>query len=573
MSLSGAMNTAVSGLNAQSKALGNISDNVANQATTGYKRVETSFVSLITQATPQSHAPGGVLSRPLYVNDVQGTMQTTSIETNLAIAGEGMFEVRQKIGSAVTGGAEFASGRYFTRAGDFSMDKDGYLVNGSGYCLCGWDVDQTTGEAQKNFNPVPIQVTELKDLPRATTTVDLTANLPTQPDQTFDSDTATLTFNTGGVATSNALNGLSVTVTAYDNATPPGTTPYTFTFKTVPAVPSTTDVQVGADFDESIANLITKLQENGMTAEFTADTAAIPLETLAISSPFGIQGVNFTALNVPAGTVSAATVDTTAENIQTGAQTVTVYDGDGTDYPLDLYWTSDPLSPNTWFLTMRFNGGPSSSPANVIVFNTTNDPVTGAQAGSIYSIDGVVGGTGADPASITLDLTLPTLDPAALPSSQNQQTITLNFGIYGDAQQLTNFAGTDIEFGSVTQNGLPPGSFHNLSIGDDGMLTVNYDNGNEKIYNQIPIVQFSNYNGLQSEAGNAYSASPISGGPVAKAPGENGTGAIHASTVEGSNVDISAELVKMIQAQSAYSANARVISVANEMLKTIEQVA
>jgi flagellar hook protein FlgE len=54
--------------------------------------------------------------------------------------------------------------------------------------------------------------------------------------------------------------------------------------------------------------------------------------------------------------------------------------------------------------------------------------------------------------------------------------------------------------------------------------------------------------------------------------GANGTGSIQASSLEGSNVDISAELVKMVQTQSAYSANARVISTANEMLKTIEQI-
>ena len=50
MSLFGALTAAISGLTAQSKALGNISDNIANSQTIGYKRVDTNFVSYITQS-------------------------------------------------------------------------------------------------------------------------------------------------------------------------------------------------------------------------------------------------------------------------------------------------------------------------------------------------------------------------------------------------------------------------------------------------------------------------------------------------------------------------------------------
>ncbi|MBK8176376.1 MAG: flagellar hook protein FlgE [Rhodospirillales bacterium] len=450
MSLSGAMNTAVTGINAQSKALGNISDNVANVQTTGYKRVETSFASLLTQATPRDHEPGGVLSRPLYMNNVQGTIQSTGTITNLAIAGEGMFAVSQKTGVSTSGGTPtFATDPLYTRAGDFSLDDQGYLVNGSGYYLNGWTVDTTTGIVSKNAT-LPIQVTQLKDNPQQTTSISLSANLPTQPDSNLDVNSA------------NAVIDM-----------PP--------------------------------------------------------------------------------------------------QAVTVYDPQGTGHVIELGWSWDSATPDTWSLALAS----SDAAITTVAPTTTNDPVplqfytsnnagTGAQAGSIDNIDGAATGTVGSDANISFLITY---------ANGDTQSITLDFGAYGVAQQLTNFTGTDIDFNSATQDGLPPGSFRNLSISDDGMVTLNYDNGNQKTVYQVPIAQFQNYEGLQSEPGNAFSASSESGTPALLSAGANGTGNIQSSSVEGSNVDVSSELVKMIQAQSAYAANARVISTANEMLQTIEQVA
>ena len=64
MSILGAMFTAVSGVNAQSRAIGHISDNIANSQTTGYKRVETRFETLITVSNQNLHSPGGVIASP-----------------------------------------------------------------------------------------------------------------------------------------------------------------------------------------------------------------------------------------------------------------------------------------------------------------------------------------------------------------------------------------------------------------------------------------------------------------------------------------------------------------------------
>jgi flagellar hook protein FlgE len=180
MSLFGAMNTAISGLSAQSAAFANISDNVSNSQTGGYKRVDTSFTDFLTSSSATSNEPGGVVARPEYANTIQGAMAQTDNPLGLAIAGNGFFQVSRTNGSQPDGTPTFSPQQFFTRAGDFKEDKDGYLVNTEGDYLNAWSynaagtVDRTTMKpvriTQSTFNPVP------------TTKVDLSANLPATQD-------------------------------------------------------------------------------------------------------------------------------------------------------------------------------------------------------------------------------------------------------------------------------------------------------------------------------------------------------------------------------------------------------
>ena len=199
MSLFGAMNTAISGLTAQSDAFGDISDNVANSQTVGFKRVDTSFVDFLTTSTAIRNDPGAVVARPDYVNGVQGTITQTDSPLNLAIAGQGFFAVSQQTGQ-LNGKATFNPQQFYSRAGDFSLNSQGYLVNTSGQFLNGWSVDPVTGITNQNAVS-PIQVTQTALNPVATTTVDLAANLPATP--------------TAGTAT--LASPISSDITVYDS--------------------------------------------------------------------------------------------------------------------------------------------------------------------------------------------------------------------------------------------------------------------------------------------------------------------------------------------------------------------
>jgi flagellar hook protein FlgE len=191
MSIYGSLTTAVTGLNAQSAALGAISDNIANAQTVGYKRVDTSFQSMVLSSNERMHSPGGVASRPIYVNNIQGSPTQSQIPTNVSLQGAGFFSV-SKLSQGLTGpgqvgqtvqtqtGTLNAENVYYTRAGDFQLDSNRYLVNSAGFALNGWLVDPVTGKLNKD-EVQPIQVNTLIDRPEATNTITYAANLPSKP--------------------------------------------------------------------------------------------------------------------------------------------------------------------------------------------------------------------------------------------------------------------------------------------------------------------------------------------------------------------------------------------------------
>ena len=186
MSIFGSMTTAVLGLNAQSKALGHISDNIANSSTIGYKRVDSAFETMVLQSSQRLHEPGGVTAQPVFMNNIQGALTQVQSPTNIAIQGQGFFSVTKVAtqGSSTLvqtqTGTVSSSAAFYTRAGDFELDKSRYLVNSAGYALNGWLVDPVTGVLHKD-QVAPIQVNSLIDKPVATSTIDLSANLPATP--------------------------------------------------------------------------------------------------------------------------------------------------------------------------------------------------------------------------------------------------------------------------------------------------------------------------------------------------------------------------------------------------------
>jgi flagellar hook protein FlgE len=181
MGLFDALTTAVSGMQAQSFAMQNISGNIANSQTTAYKAVDTSFEDLIPgdDDLPSQQVAGGVTSYSVSSNTVQGAITSASSPTDMAINGAGYFVVQSPTG--YNGNAPIFGGvASYTRAGDFTQDANGYLVNGAGYYLEGIPLDPTTGAPTGNV-AAPLQFQNNFLPAQATTQIDYAINLPTVP--------------------------------------------------------------------------------------------------------------------------------------------------------------------------------------------------------------------------------------------------------------------------------------------------------------------------------------------------------------------------------------------------------
>ena len=101
MGIFDALTTAVSGLQAESFSLQNISGNIANSSTIGYKGINTTFEDMIPYATsPASQVAGSVSAFAQQTITTQGTNSATTVATNMAIVGNGFFDVQKPSGTA-----------------------------------------------------------------------------------------------------------------------------------------------------------------------------------------------------------------------------------------------------------------------------------------------------------------------------------------------------------------------------------------------------------------------------------------------------------------------------------------
>ena len=573
MGIYGALSTAVTGLRAQSFALENISGNIANSQTTGFKRVDTDFLDLIPDQPRQIQTSGSVIAQSRATNTSQGDVKSVSNTTYMAVNGSGFFVVEPAIGQS-DGSAVFGGANYYTRRGDFEVDKSGYLVNGSGYYLKGMPIDAATGNISSSL-PQVIRISN-SFLPAAPTTrVNYQLNLPQLPknnayqtsktagSELIDpTDFMTIAPDTAAAQTGNAATGSAASSTIVTNgntlAIQIGATTKNITFT---AGGGNTATNIDPTVATTVAGVITQLN----TILGAAGTVAINSDgKLQITAPNvaagsitvtdGTSGMGFPAAaigpSVSAAAKYAARPPTIAaqdsdafinESISGGA--ITVYSSNGAPANVQMRWAKSSSQDNggsdTWQLYYLSDGGATGTAP---MWTRVNQDYS-------FTSDGAL-----NPPVTETDLTGVTVDGVSLGN------VKLQFGTGG----ITQFSDPNGTAGvtALSQNGYAAGQFVSVAINDDGRVVVSYDNGQTVETAQVVTANFNAANDLKRLDGGTFQATADSGEPIL-----NTTGGVLGSSLESSNTDISEEFTKLIVTQQAYAAGTKIVTAADDMLQ------
>ncbi len=275
------------------------------------------------------------------------------------------------------------------------------------------------------------------------------------------------------------------------------------------------------------------------------------------ASPTDHMGMQANLQSSAAADATYAVGDITAGNVTPDFQrTINVYDSLGGSQPLTFSFVK--TGANAWAYEVSYAGSASNlTSANPISTGT----VTFNSDGTLKNVNG------ATPASGTFSLTI----PWAASTGLVPQPITVDLGAVNGTSGLTQFDAASTLNGT-SPNGSPFGAITGVQVAKDGTVTALFSNGLSQNVYKIPIATFTNPDGLGQVNGNAYIATKASGAASINLAGTASAGTITAQSLEGSTVDLASEFTNLITTQRAYSASARIITTADQMLQQLEQL-
>jgi flagellar hook protein FlgE len=171
-----------------------------------------------------------------------------------------------------------------------------------------------------------------------------------------------------------------------------------------------------------------------------------------------------------------------------------------------------------------------------------------------------VNGNEVTPGAPTPKLTILGADPAD-PDTQ----ITL------DLDGSTQFASASIVKGEL-QDGYTKGDLIGVTFSPSGEMVASYSNGENQSLGVVAIATFENQAGLQPSGDTEWAATLDSGDAILNPPGTGLNGTLRSAALEASNVDLSEELVKLIEGQRNYQANSKTLETLNAITQTILQI-
>lgn len=533
-----AFQTALSGINSAAAELNVISNNVANASTTGFKKSTIQFADVF--ATSNLGSSSNAIGSGVKISDVsqqfsQGNVEFTNNNLDLAISGQGFFVLNDN------------GNNVYTRSGAFGVDRNGYIVNAQTQRLTGYLAD-TTGNVTGALGDIQLDTSDIN--PQATTELTFGVNL-----------NASAVVPSGPVASSTITLGSAGAAQVLDDGDSPVTTAAFILVDGYGQQVTSAQLQFtntgGNNWDVTLVGTggtsttasLTVGTTGSVTLTWDPDGAAgtqepidLTFDTADLTQATGGGNTDITASATGAVQGNFDVTDATTFNNST---TMTIYDSLGASHLATVYYRKTSI-PNQWESYVFVDGnqitGAQPNGSDLLQFSSS---------GALSEINGV----SAPPSNYTLA-------PYTPSSGATSLTLTLDYS------SLSQYGG-GFNVNSLSQDGYATGRLSGIDISDTGVILARFTNGQSRTLAQVALANFGNPQGLTQLGDTSWAESFESGQPVVSTPGSSSLGTVQSGALEGSNVDITEQLVKMITAQRNFQANAQVISTEDRVTQSI----
>ena len=567
-----ALSAGVSGLKAHQAMLDVAGNNLANVNTTGFKGSSVTFSELLSQtikgASGSSDNLGGTnpqqIGSGVEVSGVrkdmgQGNIVSTGQDLDVAIDGNGYFVLNNGKQDVYTRVGSFGidenntlvdpnTGYKVQRIGSFG-EAEGFQSLGDSSIHIPWDASMpanSTGELVMNGNLRSSAETDDAQTHALISNLAFTSNsgdnAATSTTYISDLDQWTTALGAGNTGTI-LFSGIKEDGTVFTDQ------PITWTG----AASGTGETM------QSVLDQVTALYDDS-TAILNADGKII----LTANSP-GYNLAQVTGMSYVAVAGDALTVPTYFDYTNIGGNDdkdfkITVFDNMGEQHVLSGTFVKTDTT-NTWDLLINSITGERAGEWGVYdIHNSSslNRRISGIEFNTDGSFKGLNSLTERAEFSVQFEN-----NPSVM------QTIGLDLGTPGEFTGLTQFSSQQSSAAALTQDGYEAGSLSGISIENTGMVVGTFSNGVKVDVAALQIGLFQNPEGLEAVGGGTFVPTANSGEPIASIATTGGAGSIRGKSLEKSNVDIATEFVNLMVAQNGYQANARTITVANDILREL----
>ncbi len=590
--------TALSGLKAASTSLQVTGNNIANSQTTGFKESRAEFADVYASSiggVSKTQPGAGVRVTEVAQQFNQGNIESTQNSLDLAVSGNGLFVMADKVNlpdqANPNAAVDPSVPTQYTRNGAFQLDNKGNVVNSQGKYLLAFAPNGPTAAAGFSVGVFrPLTIDTAQGLPNATTGIALKLNIngaaaaPTatvfdlKNPLSYNNTTSITTYDTqgnahiastyyvktpvanvwdtylfldnfgittGGAPTSPSTIAPGSTVSTTVN-TPGLPIPMTFTAS---GLLNEVGIRAGAVVSAAIVTAANTAVTDTGAALDAADAAAVSYSAANAATALSkaqVASTSASSFALAAGTINSNIAPATAALAALAKSTAITAASDAAAYA------------NSAALVVNAGTG-----ATALAFATTAANTAFAAQTAANNYNNAVAAAAAPTAKVT-KVDFGSIDLATINPNIKVAPMAFAVDFFGTTQFATPFS-----VNGLNQDGLPAGNLTGIDVDGTGVVFARYSNGGSKALGQVALARFQNNQALAKLGDTTWATTSNSGQPIYGAAGDNNFGAIQSSALEGSNVDLSSQLVKLIVSQQAYQANAQTITTEKTLLETI----